>query len=211
MFRALMDRGRFITFEGIEGSGKSTQIRMLRDLLVARGHTVRLLREPGGTPTGDRIRAILLDSSLPELTDTAEMLLFAASRAQLIREEVRPAMAAGETILCDRFVYSSLAYQAHARGLGRNLVWTANMPALEGLLPDRVVLLDLPAHTALERASARAELDRIEAESLSFHEAVRAGFLAEAAADPDRFCVVEAVGTPEDIHERILEGLGGLL
>lgn len=206
-----MDRGRFITFEGIEGSGKSTQIRMLRDLLVARGHTVRLLREPGGTPTGDRIRAILLDSSLPELTDTAEMLLFAASRAQLIREEVRPAMAAGETILCDRFVYSSLAYQAHARGLGRNLVWTANMPALEGLLPDRVVLLDLPAHTALERASARAELDRIEAESLSFHEAVRAGFLAEAAADPDRFCVVEAVGTPEDIHERILEGLGGLL
>jgi dTMP kinase len=211
MFGALMDRGRFITFEGIEGSGKSTQIGMLRDLFVGRGHTVRLLREPGGTPTGDRIRAILLDSSLPELTDTAEMLLFAASRAQLIREEVRPAMAAGETVLCDRFVYSSLAYQAHARGLGRNLVWTANMPALEGLLPDRVVLLDLPAHTALERASARAELDRIEAESLSFHEAVRAGFLAEAAADPDRFCVVEAVGTPEEIHERILEGLGGLL
>lgn len=211
MFRALMDRGRFITFEGIEGSGKSTQIRMLQELLVTHGHTVRLLREPGGTPVGDRVRAILLDPSLPELTDTAEMLLFAASRAQLIREEIRPALAAGETILCDRFVYSSLAYQAYARGLGRDLVWTANMPALEGVLPDRVVLLDLPPDTALQRASARAELDRIEAESLSFHEAVRAGFLAEAAADPDRFYVVEAVGSPEDIHKRVLEGLGGLL
>jgi dTMP kinase len=206
-----MDRGRFITFEGIEGSGKSTQIRLLREHLTKVGHSVRLLREPGGTPIGDRIRAILLDASLPELTDTTEMFLFAASRAQLIREEVRPALAAGETVLCDRFVYSSLAYQAHARGLGREQVWTANAPAIEGLLPDRVVLLDLPPATALGRAQARGALDRIEAESLAFHEAVRAGFLDEASADPERFRVIEATGTPEDIHERVLEGLGGLL
>jgi dTMP kinase len=206
-----MDRGRFITFEGIEGSGKSTQIRLLREHLTKGGHSVRLLREPGGTPIGDRIRAILLDASLPELTDTTEMFLFAASRAQLIREEVRPALAAGETVLCDRFVYSSLAYQAHARGLGREQVWTVNAPAIEGLLPDRVVLLDLPPATALGRAQARGTLDRIEAESLGFHEAVRAGFLAEASADPERFRVIEATGTPEDIHERVLEGLGGLL
>jgi len=206
-----MDRGRFITFEGIEGSGKSTQIRLLREHLTKGGHSVRLLREPGGTPIGDRIRAILLDASLPELTDTTEMFLFAASRAQLIREEVRPALAAGETVLCDRFVYSSLAYQAHARGLGREQVWTVNAPAIEGLLPDRVVLLDLPPATALGRAQARGALDRIEAESLAFHEAVRAGFLDEASADPERFRVIEATGTPEDIHERVLEGLGGLL
>jgi len=206
-----MDRGRFITFEGIEGSGKSTQIRLLREHLTKGGHSVRLLREPGGTPIGDRIRAILLDASLPELTDTTEMFLFAASRAQLIREEVRPALAAGETVLCDRFVYSSLAYQAHARGLGREQVWTVNAPAIEGLLPDRVVLLDLPPATALGRAQARGTLDRIEAESLAFHEAVRAGFLDEASADPERFRVIEATGTPEDIHERVLEGLGGLL
>jgi dTMP kinase len=206
-----MDRGRFITFEGIEGSGKSTQIRLLREHLTKGGHSVRLLREPGGTPIGDRIRAILLDASLPELTDTTEMFLFAASRAQLIREEVRPALAAGETVLCDRFVYSSLAYQAHARGLGREQVWAANAPAIEGLLPDRVVLLDLPPATALGRAQARGTLDRIEAESLAFHEAVRAGFLDEASADPERFRVIEASGTPEDIHERVLEGLGGLL
>jgi dTMP kinase len=139
------------------------------------------------------------------------MFLFAASRAQLIREEVRPALAAGETVLCDRFVYSSLAYQAHARGLGREQVWTVNAPAIEGLLPDRVVLLDLPPATALGRAQARGALDRIEAESLAFHEAVRAGFLDEASADPERFRVIEATGTPEDIHERVLEGLGGLL
>jgi dTMP kinase len=211
MFRPAMERGRFITFEGIEGSGKSTQIRLLREHLTKGGHSVRLLREPGGTPIGDRIRAILLDASLPELTDTTEMLLFAASRAQLIREAVRPALAAGETVLCDRFVYSSLAYQAHARGLGREQVWTANTPAIEGLLPDRVVLLDLPPATALGRAQARGTLDRIEAESLAFHQAVRAGFLGEASADPERFRVIEATGTPEDIHERVLEGLEGLL
>jgi dTMP kinase len=206
-----MGGGRFITFEGIEGSGKSTQIHMLHEHLTGTGHSVHRLREPGGTRIGDRIRAILLDPGLPELTDTTEMLLFAASRAQLIRQEVQPALAAGKTVVCDRFVYSSLAYQGHARGLGREMVWNANAPALAGLLPDTVVLLDLPPAAALERAKARASLDRIEAEDLTFHAAVRAGFLAEAEADPERFCVVEALGKPEDVHRRILAGLEGLL
>jgi len=206
-----MGGGRFITFEGIEGSGKSTQIAMLHEQLEARGHSVHRLREPGGTAVGDRIRAILLDPELSELTDVTEMLLFAASRGQLIRQEVRPALAAGKTVLCDRFVYSSLAYQAHARGLGRDTVWKANLPAIQDVLPDKVVLLDLSPQVALDRAKARASLDRIEAEDLEFHEAVREGFLAEAKADPDRFCVVEAVGSPEEIHSRILEGLETLL
>jgi len=211
MFRALMGPGKFITFEGIEGSGKSTQIDMLHKHLELRGHQVHRLREPGGTAVGDRIRAILLDPALSEMTDITEMLLFAASRAQLIRQEVRPALAAGKTVLCDRFVYSSLAYQAYARGLPVATVRAANAPAIEGLLPDKVVLLDLPPNVALQRAKARAALDRIEAEALSFHEAVRRGFLEEAEADSDRFCVILAEGSPEDIHGRILDGLEALL
>ena len=211
MFRALMGPGKFITFEGIEGSGKSTQIDMLHKHLELRGHQVHRLREPGGTAVGDRIRAILLDPALSEMTDITEMLLFAASRAQLIRQEVRPALAAGKTVLCDRFVYSSLAYQAYARGLPVATVRAANAPAIEGLLPDKVVLLDLPPKVALQRAKARAALDRIEAEALSFHEAVRRGFLEEAEADSERFCVILAEGSPEDIHRRILDGLEALL
>jgi dTMP kinase len=206
-----MGPGKFITFEGIEGSGKSTQIDMLHKHLELRGHQVHRLREPGGTAVGDRIRAILLDPALSEMTDITEMLLFAASRAQLIRQEVRPALAAGKTVLCDRFVYSSLAYQAYARGLPVATVRAANAPAIEGLLPDKVVLLDLPPKVALKRAKARAALDRIEAEALSFHEAVRRGFLEEAEADSDRFCVILAEGSPEDIHGRILDGLEALL
>ena len=206
-----MGPGKFITFEGIEGSGKSTQIDMLHKYLELRGHQVHRLREPGGTAVGDRIRAILLDPALSEMTDITEMLLFAASRAQLIRQEVRPALAAGKTVLCDRFVYSSLAYQAYARGLPVETVRAANAPAIEGLLPDKVVLLDLPPKVALQRAKARAALDRIEAEALSFHEAVRRGFLEEAEADSDRFCVILAEGSPEDIHGRILDGLEALL
>jgi len=206
-----MGPGKFITFEGIEGSGKSTQIDMLHKHLELRGHQVHRLREPGGTAVGDRIRAILLDPALSEMTDITEMLLFAASRAQLIRQEVRPALAAGKTVLCDRFVYSSLAYQAYARGLPVATVRAANAPAIEGLLPDKVVLLDLPPNVALQRAKARAALDRIEAEALSFHEAVRRGFLEEAEADSDRFCVILAEGSPEDIHGRILDGLEALL
>ena len=203
----MSERGRFIVFEGIEGSGKSTQLGLLKAWLEQRGDRVLLLREPGGTPVGDRIRSILLDPALPELTDVAEMLLFAASRAQLMREAVRPALAEGTTVLCDRFVYSSLAYQAHARGLGRERVWAANSHAIEDTLPDCVVLLDLDPEQALGRARARASLDRIEAESLSFHQAVRAGFLAEAERDPSRFCIIPATGAADEIHQRILVAL----
>ncbi|MEE2829372.1 MAG: dTMP kinase [Myxococcota bacterium] len=207
MFRPLMPAGRFITFEGIEGSGKSTQIRLLAEQIESRGQDVHLLREPGGTAVGDRVRAILLDAELDDMTDETEMLLFAASRAQLVRREIRPAMAAGKTVLCDRFLHSSLAYQGYARGLGRDKVYEANRPAIDGLLPDRVVLLDLAPSVALERAKARGNLDRIEAESLTFHQQVREGFLAEAQLDPTRFLVVSAEGSPEEIHRAIRAGL----
>ena len=205
-----MATGRFIAFEGIEGSGKSTQIRLLQEWLESRGRDVLFVREPGGTPVGERIRDILLDPSLPEMSDIAEMMLFAASRAQLIHQHVRPGLAAGKTVLCDRFVYSSLAYQAYARGLGRELVWTTNAPAVDSVLPDRVVLLDLSPTDAMARARARGRLDRIEAESLEFHAAVREGFLREAESDSARFLVVPAQGDPEAIHQLIIAGLGEL-
>ena len=207
MFRPLMRAGRFITFEGIEGSGKSTQICLLAELLESLGHGVRLLREPGGTPIGDRIRAILLDDRLADITDETEMLLFAASRAQLVRREIRPAMAEAKTVLCDRFLHSSLAYQGYARGLGRDKVYEANRPAVDGLLPDKVVLLDLAPSLALGRAEGRGSLDRIEAESLAFHHRVREGFLAEAQLDPERFLVVSADGQPGEVHQAIRAGL----
>ena len=205
-----MGTGRFIAFEGIEGSGKSTQIRLLQEWLEARGSDVLFVREPGGTPAGERIRDILLDPSLSEMSDVCEMMLFAASRAQLIHQNVRPALDAGKTVLCDRFVYSSLAYQAYARGLGRERVWTTNAPAVDSVLPDRVVLLDLSPTDAMARARARGSLDRIEAESLEFHEAVRRGFLREAERDPERFLVVPAQGQSESIHQSIIEGLSDL-
>ncbi len=198
----------FIAFEGIEGCGKSTQLKLLRERLEAADRRVVSVREPGGTPVGDRVRAILLDGALTEMTDTSEMLLFAAARAQLVREVLRPELAAGSVVLCDRYVHSSLAYQGHARGLGRDFVAAANAPAIDGLLPDRVVLVDTDVEAALSRAKARAALDRIEAEDLTFHRAVRAGFLAEAANDADRFLVVDGAGTPEAIHATIVEGLG---
>jgi len=203
-----MHRGLFIAFEGIEGCGKSTQLKLLAERLDAGGRRVVAVREPGGTPVGDRVRAILLDGALTEMTDEAEMLLFAASRAQLVREVLRPELEAGAVVLCDRYVHSSLAYQGHARGLGRDYVAAANAPAIDGLLPDRVVLVDVPVEDALGRAKARAALDRIEAEDLAFHTAVRAGFLAEARADADRFLVVDGGGSPAEVHRAIVEGLG---
>jgi dTMP kinase len=204
-------RGTFIAFEGIEGCGKSTQMKLLRDHLAGTGVRVVVTHEPGGTAVGDRIRGILLDATLDGMTEHAEMLLFAASRAQLIREVIRPALAEGTWVLCDRYVYSSLAYQGHARGLGRDLVARANQPATEGLLPDRVVVLDLPPEAALARALARSAPDRIEGEALAFHAAVRAGFVAEAELDPGRFEIIDAEGEAEVVHRRIVHRLAPLL
>lgn len=205
-----MSRGRFITFEGIEGSGKSSQIARLQARLEAAGRRVVRLREPGGTPIGDRIRAVLLDPAANAMTPESEMFLFAASRAQLVREAVRPALEDGAVVLCDRFVHSSLAYQGGGRGLGRDRVAAVNAHAVDGCLPDRVVLLDLPADRALDRAAARGALDRIEQEKRSFFEVTRTAFLAEADSDPTRFVVVDADGTRDDVEARVQAGLRDL-
>ncbi len=202
-----MGTPRFLTFEGIEGCGKSTQLGRLCAHIEDLGQPVIQLREPGGTPLGDRVRAILLDASQRGMTPHAEMFLFAASRAQLIRTAVRPALAAGSWVLCDRFVHSSLAYQGHARGLGRDLVASTNAPAIDGCWPDLVLWLDLPVDEALGRAAERGELDRFEREGPDFHRAVAAGFAAEAAADPERITRIDARGDADAIHRRILAAL----
>jgi dTMP kinase len=183
------DPGRLIAFEGVEGAGKSTQLELLRQALEGRGREVVVTREPGGTPAGERVRAVVLDPGV-ELHPRAEALLFAAARAELVERVIRPALERGAVVLCDRYVDSSLAYQGGARGLGRGPVEDVNRFATGGLLPDLVVLLDLDPAAGLGRRAR--DPDRIEAQDLDFHRRVHDAFRDLAAADPERFCVVDA-------------------
>ena len=205
-----MSQGLFLSFEGVEGAGKSTQIERLAARLRGRGRTVVLTREPGGTPLGEQVRSILLDPA-SSIEPIAEMLLFAASRAQLVRTVVRPAIESGAVVLCDRFFHSSLAYQGAGRALGRDAVARANADALGGTLPDRVVVLDLDPAPALARARRRAAADRIEALDLDFHLRVRAAFQDEARRDPRRVLLIDGAGTPDEVESRVLSSLGPLL
>ncbi|MCA9772236.1 MAG: dTMP kinase [Myxococcales bacterium] len=200
---------QFITFEGIEGSGKTTTIARAAEWLKNRGHHVRLLREPGGTALGDRIRAILLDASEAPLAPAAELLLFEVCRAQLVEEVIRPALAAGEVVLCDRYSDSTTAYQGGARGFDAALIRTLNGFASGGVEPDLTFLLDLPVEVGLARAKARGAPgeDRFEAESLEFHARVRAAFLAIAEAEPARVRVVDATADPDAVGWAVAEQL----
>jgi dTMP kinase len=206
------DPGRLIAFEGVEGSGKSTQLELLRQALEGRGREVVVTREPGGTPAGERMRAVLLDPGV-ELHPRAEALLFAAARAELVDAVIRPALERGAVVLCDRYLDSSLAYQGDARGLGRGPVEEVNRFATGGLLPDLVVLLDLDPASGLRRRSG--ELDRIEAQDLAFHRRVRQAFRDLAAADPERFAVVDGAAPVAEVAAGVqaaalalLEGFG---
>lgn len=196
-----MSAPRFITFEGVEGSGKSTQILRAEARLRERGHRVRRVREPGDTALGDRIRAMLLSREEAPIAPAAELLMFEVCRAQLVHEVVRPALAAGEVVLCDRYSDSTVAYQGHARGFDLALIATVNGLASGGLEPDLTLLFDLPVEDGLRRASARKAVgeDRFEHESLRFHEKVRAGFLAIARAEPGRVRVLDASKSVDDI------------
>ena len=195
-------RGVFITFEGGEGSGKSTQLKLLAQRLEAVGVPVRTLREPGGTVVGEAVRTILLDPEHSGLDDTAEILLYEAARAQLVAEVIEPALEAGEVVLCDRFYDSTTAYQGHARGIDLDEVATLNRAATGGLAPDRTVVLDIDPRLGIERATSHGA-DRLEGEDLAFHDAVRAGFLAIAAEEPSRVRVVDADGSVAEVSERI--------
>jgi dTMP kinase len=181
----------FIAFEGGEGAGKSTQIDRAADWLRARGHEVVQTREPGGTPLGREVRRLVLDPA-GDVVPRAEALLYAADRAQHVESVIRPALAAGRIVLSDRYVDSTLAYQGAGRGLTVSDARIVTDWATGGLQPDRTVLLDLDPRVGLARAGARSAPDRLEAAALSFHDDVRAGFLALAAAEPGRYAVLDA-------------------
>lgn len=184
--------GYFITFEGIEGSGKSTQLARVADALRAQGRTVTVSREPGGTAIGDAIRALLLDPHSQGITPTTEILLYAASRAQHVRAVIQPALARGEIVLVDRFIDSTRAYQGAARAIAPEIVHALEQIATGGLLPDQTIVFDLPVTIGLQRVSVRGAQDRLERETLDFHERVRQGYLALARAEPQRVVVVDA-------------------
>ncbi|HEY5540330.1 MAG TPA: dTMP kinase [Coriobacteriia bacterium] len=198
----MAQRGVFLTFEGGEGSGKSTQLRTLARRLEAAGLPIRVLREPGGTAVGEAVRELLLDPEHAGLDATAELLLYEASRAQLVADVIEPALEAGEIVICDRFYDSTTAYQGYARGLSLARIAELNAVATGGLAPDRTILLDIDPALGIERAT-REGADRLEGESLSFHRAVREGFLAIAAAEPVRVRVVDASGDTDAVAQRV--------
>ena len=212
--RRLAGGGVLIAFEGGEGAGKSTQVRRLQEWLTDEGLVVRATFEPGATPSGAGIRSIVLDRAHTGIASRSEALLYAADRAQHVHDVLRPALDAGEVVITDRFVDSSLAYQGAGRTIPLDDVRMLSRWATEGLQPDLTVLLDLPPEVGLARARGRAVADRLESESLEFHQRVRRTFRALAEADPDRYLVVDARRTPDEIaaviRARVAELLSGL-
>lgn len=197
--------GIFITFEGIDGCGKTTQIARVRQLLEERGADCLSLREPGGTAIGEAIRAILLDPAHTAMTARSELLLFAAARAQLVDQVIRPALQQGKLVLCDRFTDSTLAYQGGGRDRSLDEISQINTVATGGLCPHRTFLLTLPVDIAANRVKmARgSEADRLDQESLGFMEKVQQTYLAVAKADPDRFTLLDATRPPEELAKVI--------
>jgi dTMP kinase len=196
----------FITFEGIEGSGKTTQIRLLMDWFKQRTHRALLTREPGGTSIGEQVRAVLLNPINTEMTPEAEILLFSAARAQIVRQVIRPRLDEGWIVICDRFADSTLAYQGYGHGLPLDDLLRITEFATGGLWPDLTIYLDLDVETGLRRKAATPEeWNRMEAKEVAFHKRVRHGYLALAAQNPDRWLVLDADQPVETIQEQILE------
>lgn len=205
------ERGAFLSVEGPDGSGKGTQIKQLADTLDRWGYEVVHSREPGGTPIGEKIREILLDRENAGMTDETEALLYAASRAQHVREKIRPAVAEGKVVLCDRFLDSSVAYQGGGRKLGIDEVLAINAPAVDGTAPDLTVYLDIDHRKAMARRCAASEPDRLEMEDERFHARVEDGYHELISRDPGRFVVVNAERTREEISKEIAEKVLGRL
>lgn len=203
----MSSRGLFITVEGIDGCGKSTQARLIAAALEAAGHTVLRLREPGGVKISEQIREILLDPANAEMGDVCELLLYEAARAQLVHQVIRPALAAGKTVICDRFYDSTTAYQAFADGLDRGMVSQANELAVDGCRPDLTLVFDLPVEDALRRRSGREAEDRLELKGLEFQERVAAGFRAVAADEPDRVKLIDAGGSIAEVFSNVVDEL----
>lgn len=204
-----MKRGYFISFEGMDGSGKSTQIEKLKEYFEDKEYQVILTREPGGTVIGEKIRELILDPANDGMTAMTEAMLYAASRAQHVSEVIRPAVDSGKVVICDRFVDSSLAYQGCGRGLGE-CVDVINDYAVDGYLPDLTVLLDIVPDASTRRITGR-EKDRIELEKQEFHDAVYRGYCDLAERFPDRIARIDASGEIDEIQQEITEHIERLI
>jgi dTMP kinase len=207
-----MNKGMLITFEGNDGSGKTTQIIRLSDYLKEKGLDVAMLREPGGTPIGEKIRSLLLDNENRGMCAATEMMLYAASRAQLVATVINPTIESGGVVICDRFVDSSLAYQGYGRGLGCEAVWAVNNLAIGGRLPDITFFMDIDADTAMDRRNAKGEAaDRIENEEMNFHRRVYNGYIELSKAYPERIRRIVAGRSPDEVFREIRMHVDALL
>ena len=193
-----------LTFEGLDSSGKSTQAEMLADRLTANGFQTHLIREPGGTPLSEQLRTLLLDRRHLAITPLAEFLMFSASRTQLVDSVIRPALAEGTIVICDRFYDSSTAYQGWGRGIPLDVIRRINSVATGGLVPDRTVILDIPVEEVLSRKiTAGYGTDRIENAGIAFYQKVRDGYHAIAREEPDRIILMDGLRPIEEIHQEL--------
>jgi dTMP kinase len=209
--RGSVTHGFFLAFEGGEGTGKTTQLKVLAGALSKRGYDVVVTHEPGDSPVGTRLRELLLDPKTV-VTAQTEALLYAADRAEHVAHVVAPALARGAIVLTDRYIDSSIAYQGFGRGLDLDEVVRTSRWATGGLLPHLTLVLDLPVEDGLRRARGRSgRADRLEAEALDFHERVRAGFLQLAKAEPARYAVIAATGAPDQVADAVLAAVDAAL
>lgn len=200
-------KGKFITFEGCEGVGKSRQIKLLEEYLSKNKISYYLTREPGGTPVSEQIRSVILDGKNVSMTDECEALLYAAARVQLLKETVKPKLDNGELVLCDRFIDSSLAYQGYARGLGVDFVEKINDYAIKNFMPDYTLFLNLPPEQAFKRKGGVDKNDRLELSGMDFHNKVYNGYLQLSKRYSDRFIVIDASGEKMETHQKIINAL----
>ncbi len=194
----------FISFEGPDGSGKSTQAKMLAEALRARGLGVVETREPGGTPLGEGIRNLILDPASPEMSPLAMALLMSASRAQLLREIILPALGGGKIVIVDRYADSTLAYQSYGLGLDAEVVRNMTAIATDGVQPDVTVYVDVPVEVGLERVAARGMGNRLDAKTVAFHQRVRSGYLDMVQQDPERWFQINGAAHPDQVHREIM-------
>ena len=204
-------RGIFISMEGPDGSGKSTQLELIKKYLEEKGYEIIITREPGGTKISEAVREIILNKDYTEMGYMTEALLYASARAQLVTEVIKPAIESGKAVISDRFVDSSAVYQGMARGLGVENVYKINEFAIQGMMPDLTIHLDLPAKVGISRKKDQKELDRMEMETLDFHEKVAVGYRKLASLDPKRIYTIDATKPIDDIHNLIIEKIESIL
>jgi dTMP kinase len=204
-------KGIFITMEGPDGSGKSTQIELLKEFLTQKGYEILVTRDPGGTAVSEAIREIILNKEFSEMNDMTELLLYTAARAQLVGQVIKPALAAGKAVISDRFVDSTAVYQGIARGLGIDTVYDINRYALQGVMPDMTFHLDLPAEVGIARKKNQAELDRMELQTIEFHQKVAQGYRELAKRNPERIITIDATLPKEEICDMIRTRVNAVL